>query len=211
MRILFIHGRAQGGKDAEELKQTWIATLQEGLAAAGESLPDDVAFDFPYYGDALDKFTAQADLPTPDDVVAKGPGQNREFESFMQSALDEIYQGSDLTESQINAEMTTELREKGPQNWGWVQAIARALDKHCTGASDWTIERFLKDVFLYVNRPAVTRGINEIVEAMIVDGEPTVVVAHSLGTVVGYQVILNNRPRLNVVRYITVGSPLGLR
>ncbi len=211
MRILFIHGRAQGGKDAAELKQTWIATLQEGLTAAGESLPDDVVFDFPYYGDALDEFTAQADLPTPADVIAKGPGQDREFERFMQNTLDEMYQGSTLTESQVNAEMTTEVREKGPQNWGWVQAIARALDKHFTGASDWTIERFLKDVFLYVNRPAVTRGINEIVEAMIVDDEPTVVVAHSLGTVVGYQVILNNRPRLNVVRYITVGSPLGLR
>lgn len=211
MRILLIHGRAQGGKDEAELKRTWLETLQQGLDAAGERLPDDVSFDFPYYGDALDEFTAQADLPTPDDVVAKGPGQNSEFERFMQSALDEMYQGSTLTEQQVEAEMTTTVREKGPQNWGWVQAIARALDKHVTGAADWTIDRFLKDVFLYVNQPVVTQGINEIVEDHIVDGEPTVVVGHSLGSVVGYRVIMDNRTRLNAVRYVTVGSPLGLR
>lgn len=212
MRLLMIHGRAQGGKDPGELKQTWIETLETGLAAAGEQLPAGVKFDFPFYGDALDAFTEQASLPTPDDVVAKGTGQNREFELFLQTALDEIYRGSSLTEAQVTAEMTTgETREKGPQNWGWVQAIARALDKNFNGVSDWTIEKFLKDVFLYVNTPVVTKGINDIVESMIVDDEPTVVIGHSLGTVVGYRVLLANQGRLNAVKYITLGSPLGIR
>ena len=212
MRILLIHGRAQGGLDKAQLKQTWIDTLERGLTAAGEQLPHGVAFDFPYYGDALDEFTARADLPTPGDVVAKGPGQNRDFERFMQSALDEMYHGSGLSEAEVEAQMTTgDVREKGPQNWGWVQAIGRTIDKRFGGAADWTINTFLKDVFLYVTRPAVQTGINRIVEDMIVDAEPTVVVAHSLGTVVGYRVIMNNRARLNVVKYITVGSPLGIR
>lgn len=212
MRLLMIHGRAQGGKDPDELKQTWIETLETGLAAAGETLPAGVRFDFPFYGDVLDAFSMQADLPTPDDVVAKGTGQNREFEQFLQSTLDELYRGSKLTEAQVTAEMTAgAAREKGPQNWGWVQAIARALDRHFTDASDWTIEKFLKDVFLYVNSPAVTKGINEIVESLIVDDEPTVVIAHSLGTVVGYRVLLANRDRLNAVKYVTLGSPLGIR
>lgn len=211
MRILFIHGRAQGGKDPVALAKLWNDTLKLGLEAATEALPDGVGVDFPYYGDALDEFTARADLPSPDEVVAKGPGQDAGFESFMQSALDEMYQNSSLTEDQVEAEMTTgQVQEKGPQNWGWVQAIARALDKHVTGAADWTIDRFLKDVYLYVNIPTVTRGINAIVVDMITD-EPTVVVGHSLGTVVGYKVIQENQGRLNACKYITLGSPLGIR
>ena len=74
MRILLIHGRAQGGKDADELKDLWIRTLEEGLDAAGVSLPDGVTFDFPYYGDALDELAAQAELPTPAEV----PGGSRQ-------------------------------------------------------------------------------------------------------------------------------------
>jgi hypothetical protein len=213
MRILFIHGRAQGGEDPVALRDTWIETLEKGLTAANTSLPGDVSIDFPYYGDALDDFTEQAALPTPEDVVAKGPGQDRKFEQFMQSALDEMYQQSELTETQVEAEMDeheTALREKGPQNWRWVQAIARAIDRRFTRGSSWTINQFLRDVYLYVNVRAVTKGIDEIVEKEITD-EPTIVVGHSLGSVVGYNVIRNNRDKLHVCKYVTIGCPLGIR
>lgn len=211
MRILLIHGRSQGGKDKDLLKRTWVETLDAGLQAAGAALPQDVAFDFPYYGDKLDELTAAADLPTPDEVVAKGPGQNRKFELFMQQALDEIYTDSDLTEAEVEAQMDPDgPREKGPQNWRWVQAIARAIDKRFTGQASWTIEKFLRDVYLYVNIPRVTKEVNAIVEELLTD-EPTVVVGHSLGTVVGYKVIADNLPRLHLCKYVTVGSPLGMR
>lgn len=39
--------------------------------------------------------------------------------------------------------------------------------------------------------------------------EPIVVLTHSLGTVIGYDV-LKDCPDLNVIRFITVGSPLGM-
>lgn len=211
MRILFIHGREQGGKNPDELKQTWIETLNKGLAAANATLPAGVAFDFPFYGDKLDEFTAAAALPSPADVIAKGPGQDRQFELFMQSALDEMYQSSRLTEAQIEAEMSdTDVREKGVQNWAWVQAIARAIDKHFTHQSEWTIQTFLQDVYLYTNLPTVTKGINAIVEKMLTN-QPTVVVGHSLGSVVGYKVITGNKARIHLSKYVTVGSPLGIR
>lgn len=212
MRILFIHGRAQGGKDSDELKRIWLQTLEAGLSAAGESLPPGVEFDFPYYGDKLDAFAAAADLPTPDDVIAKGTGKDPAFEAFMQSALTEIYEGADLPESEVEAEMgdDADVREKGPQNWRWVRAIARTVDRRFARGSSWTIERFLRDVYLYVNSPGVTRGINAVVEEKLTD-EPTVVVGHSLGSVVGYWVIQNNLPALHLCRYVTIGSPLGMR
>lgn len=210
MRIMLIHGRAQGGKDVDELKSIWVSTLKEGFQAAGKLFPGSVVVDFPFYGDKLDQFTAQANLPTPTEVAAKGPGEDREFEQFMQSVLGEMKERADISDAQIEAQMDDGApREKGIQNWGWVQAIARVLDRHLTEASDFTIETFMKDVYLYVTKPAVTQGINQIVEEKLTD-EPTVVVGHSLGSVVGYKVIAGSLSRLDLRGYITVGCPLGI-
>lgn len=210
MRILMIHGRAQGGKKPDELRAIWIKTLTKGFQNAGLAFPHDVEIDFPFYGDLLDQYTAQAKLPTPQEVVAKGPGQNRAFEQFMQSALEEMKSRARISDDEVSAEMgDNATQEKGVQNWGWVQAIARVIDRHLTGAADFTIEAFLKDVFLYVNKPAVTRGINKVISEKITD-EPTLVIGHSLGSVVGYKVILENLDRLKLVKYVTLGCPLGL-
>lgn len=210
MRILMIHGRAQGGKNPDELKAIWVRTLQKGFAAAGFPFPDNVKIDFPFYGDKLDEFTAQAKLPTPQDVAAKGPGQDLEFEQFMQSVLDEMKNRAAISDDEVMREMDDDnVQEKGVQNWGWVQAIVRVIDRHLTGAADFTIETFLKDVFLYVNKPAVIRGINKIVEEKLTN-EPTIVIGHSLGSVVGYKVITENLSKIKLIKYITVGCPLGL-
>lgn len=211
MRILFVHGRAQGGRDPDALRRTWVETLETGLAAAGKSLPAGTEIDFPFYGDKLDEFANAAQLPSAAEVAAKGPGQDREYEQFMQSVLTEMYERSELTEQDVVAAAGgADVTEKGPANWGWVQAIARAIDRLTPRATDFTINRFLRDVYLYVNKPAVTGAINAIVEEKLTD-QPTVVVGHSLGSVVAYRVILDNLATMHVCRYVTVGSPLGLR
>jgi hypothetical protein len=206
-----VHGRAQGGKNPAELEATWLKTLQEGFHKAGKHWPDSVQCDFPYYADALDRFAAAANLPTPHEILAKGTGQNPQFESFMQSALGEIRGNAALSDAQIEAELPAGApNEKGVQNWGWVQAIARSIDNHCSWGTDLTIERFLRDVYLYVTNREVARAINAIVEEKLTD-EPTLVIAHSLGTVVAYNVIVKNRQKIRPNKFITVGSPLGLR
>jgi hypothetical protein len=211
MRVLMIHGRSQGGKHADELKSIWLKTLEEGFRAAGvrTSLPSDV--DFPYYADTLDRLAAAAQLPTSADVVAKGTGQNRAYEQFMQSALDDIRRSAGIDDAEVASRLEPGLPQaKGVQNWPWVQAIVRAIDDRLAHVSDFTIERFLRDVFIYVTHREVARQVNEIVEASL-SAEPTIVVGHSLGTVVAYNVILKNRNKLRLKKFITVGSPLGIR
>jgi hypothetical protein len=210
MRILMIHGRSQGGQDEAKLKKTWIETLEKGFGSHGKSLPSSVKFDFPFYGDMLDEFTAKANLPTPADVVQKGPGGNPDFESFERSVLLEMKKEMRIGDDEVEAFMEpTGSQEKGPQNWGWVQAIVRVLDTHVTPVSGFTIETFMKDVFLYLTRPAVAKAINKTVENMLKD-EPTIVIGHSLGSVVAYNVLRKNKSRLKLRKFITVGSPLGI-
>ncbi len=63
-------------------------------------------------------------------------------------------------------------------------------------------------MFLYLNKDVVRRDVNRIVNSYLND-RPTIVVAHSLGTIVAYDV-LRTRPR-NVPLFMTLGSPLGIR
>ena len=211
MRILMVHGIAQGGRDENELKQIWIETLQEGFDMANKPWPKVVSVDFPYYGDMLDAFVAQANLPTPASVQAKGPGQNLDFEKFMQSALDQMKVAGRISDDQVRNQLPANgSQEKGIQNWGWVQAIARVIDNRLTPASNFTIELFLREVFLYIARRQVADAINAVV-AQRLTAEPTIVIGHSLGSVVAYNVLQAHRSQIDLRRFITVGSPLGLR
>jgi hypothetical protein len=206
-----IHGIAQGGKRPDDLKATWTATLKEGFDAASKPFPVNLAVDFPYYADTLDNFVAQMNLPTAAEVVAKGTGQNTQYEQFMQSALAEVKSNADISDAEVTARMDLGVpQEKGIQNWAWVQAIARAIDDRFTGAATFTIERFLRDVYLYVTNRAISQQINKIVEDKL-SAEPTLVIGHSLGSVVGYNVIVKNHTTRDFRKYITVGCPLGLR
>jgi hypothetical protein len=211
LRILFIHGRAQGGKDPAELRQTWINTLNKGVKAAGLRLPDDVQFDFPFYADTLDDFVARLDDPQPDTVVAKGPGETTPLDNFIAQALVGIADDAEIRDAEVHTLVEgPPVTEKGPQNWRWVRALARAVDRRFTPGAEWTIKRFLTDVHLYIDDARIRREINAIVAEALTD-EPTVVVGHSLGSLVGYRFLSELEDSDNILRFITVGSPLGVR
>ena len=71
-RILFVHGRAQQGRMATVLKSEWVAALSRGAQSLGRSLPDLIDVAFPYYGDTLDKFTRQFEIPLALDIRTRG-------------------------------------------------------------------------------------------------------------------------------------------
>jgi alpha-beta hydrolase superfamily lysophospholipase len=90
----------------------------------------------------------------------------------------------------------------------WVQAILRALDN--TPLGEASIDRFTRDVYVYLTNKAVRKAIDSIVSEKI-PGEPSVVVGHSLGSLVTYNVLSARGEKAAVHRYITVGSPLGVK
>jgi len=204
MNLVLIHGRDQQGKDKDVLKQLWIDTLNKGLAKKKLSLPADVNVIFPFYGDLLDELTRGLDKPK-DGITAKGP-ENGELIVFEAEMYTELAVNAAITDEQI-LQLSPEAKEKGVLNWEWIQAILKALDEN-TGMGDWSLRRFTKDVFAYLYFDGVRSQINKLILDEMKEG-PTVVVGHSLGSIVGYN-ILQECP-LKVHEYITIGSPLGLR
>ena len=89
------------------------------------------------------------------------------------------------------------------------------IGDHClvgpqASISGATIEKFLTDVYLYLDKPAVRKKIDGIVEAALTD-QPTVVVGHSLGSIVAYNVLVKHAPRMKLAGFLTIGSPLGIK
>jgi hypothetical protein len=207
-RLLLVHGRDQQGLNPDTLKAEWLDTLQLGTKVVGRTLPIAIDVAFPYYGDMLDNFTRQYDIPLTSDMHSRGPLDD-EFLMFQAEFAEEVRKRVGVTDSEVDAEYGNNPQPRGPLNWQWVQAILRAIDKH-GGMSQKTLELFTRDVFLYTTRAGVRDEIDRIVGGTLTE-QPTVIVGHSLGSVVAYSVLSTDRRSLRVPLFVTLGSPLSIR
>ena len=210
VRLVLVHGRSQQGRDPAELQSIWLDTLQRGAAKIGRTLPEGLDVAFPYYGDKLDELARQSEIPLTNDVQAKGSPVNDDFLKFQAAVAESIRSRAGITDAQVQQEFGTNTSEKGPQNWAWVQAIIRAIDRYGGGVSQSTIESFMRDVYLYTTRAGVRDEIDRIVGPAL-NETPCVVIGHSLGSVVAYNILRTDLRALKVQAYITVGSPLAIR
>jgi pimeloyl-ACP methyl ester carboxylesterase len=78
------------------------------------------------------------------------------------------------------------------------------------GVNTETIDAITRDVYVYLAYPQARRVIDTLAAAKIGTDE-CVVLAHSLGTVVAYNVLATRAAAPKCARFITVGSPLGIR
>ncbi|OUL96276.1 twin-arginine translocation signal domain-containing protein [Paraburkholderia hospita] len=134
-KLLLVHGRGQQGLNAETLKSEWLDALKRGEGPLGLSMPSGIDVAFPFYGDVLDNFTRQFDIPLTSDMRARGNSLDDEFLVFQSEFAESIRQRAGITDAQIDAEYGPDPAPRGPLNWRWVQAILRAIDKNGTGMS----------------------------------------------------------------------------
>lgn len=210
LKLVFVHGRSQQGRSSQELKTEWLGALEKGATALGQALPIDLDVAVPFYGDKLDAFAQAFGVPLTTDIHTRGSDTQDEFLEFQADLAEQVRTQAGVTNAEINTEYGDNPRERGPQNWEWVQAILRALDKHSSGAGGVALETFTRDVFLYTRRQGVRDEIDAIIGEALTE-QPTVIVAHSLGSVVAYNVLRSDRRNLHVPLFLTVGCPLGVR
>lgn len=211
-KLVFIHGRAQQKKDSLALKGEWIAAFREGLAKNRLQLPiPEQDIRFPYYGDRLDQLVAGASPADAAAVIMRGPKSQAERE-FLRDVLEEVRKKTGITEAEIDAEMPAEVVERGPQNWGWVQGILKVIDRKVPFGSGASVALLTKDVFEYLTKMGIRDEIESGVLKALQPDEPTVVVSHSLGTVVAYNILRREgvARHWDIPLFVTLGSPLGV-
>lgn len=210
-RLILVHGRAQQGKSERALIEEWMTPFREALGPRATCL-DDVEIRAPFYGDRLMELLAQLSEPEPGDIIVRGPAlynAEADYRAFLGTFLDEVRAREGISEEQIVGEAGVTVQERGPQNWPWVLAIIRTLDK-ISGIDGDMIERVLRDVWIYLERRSIRKEIDAIVAPSFDTELPVVCIAHSLGTIVAYN-ILRDRRHGAVAHLTTVGSPLGLK
>jgi hypothetical protein len=208
VRLLFVHGIAQGGRKRDDIKAEWLGALRKGLSKSNLELPANVTVDLPFYGDTLLDFVRGSDAPDSAGIVAKGGEIPDDYAAFRDRVTEEMRANSGISNAEVQAEMGPGVTERGVQNWKWVQAIVRIIDRRTPGISGWTIEEFLREVFVYTNRTSARNKINEIVSGELKD-DTAVVVGHSLGSVVVYNILRDRGAKVPLL--VTVGSPLAIR
>jgi hypothetical protein len=204
--LVFVHGRAQGGKDKDELRKEWIATWKKGL------IPDHVAgvgnFDIrlPFYGDRLDELVAES-AAFPVNVATRGDpdGVDQAFLTFRREIAEAAAAKTGVL---VELEEEQVYHDRGPLQWNWVQCILQKLES-VPGLSGNMIERFTRDVWVYLTDADVRDEINSIVAKALPTSGKAIVLGHSLGSVVAYD-ILRRSKGIEVPTFFTVGSPLGV-
>jgi hypothetical protein len=215
--LVLVHGRAQQQKDSAALKLQWIDAWRLGLEKSGLSVPiAETAIRFPYFGDTLDAL-AHGGAKVPD-VIIRGAESNEEerLMQFLAIILDEARMRQGISDDAVRAAAALHAGdlsiERGPLNWPWVRGIVAALDK-VPGLNGGGLALATADVWHYLHDAPTRNAIDNGVRQALPREAEAVVVGHSLGSVVAYQ-LLNNDGLFagwRVPLFATVGSPLGVR
>lgn len=211
--LVFVHGRSQQHKDAVALKQEWIDALTVGLSKSNVHLPVPKSqVRFPFYGDTLFDLSGGKPAEQAAQVIVRGDETDAAEKAFVLAVLEEIRTRSGITDEQLAEVAGQEVVDKGPGNWPWVRATLQALDRFVPQSSSPAIALFTHDVYVYLTNSGIRQIIEEGISAAITPGVETVVVAHSLGTVITYNLLRRegHTRGWNVPLLVTVGSPLAV-
>lgn len=211
--LVFVHGRAQEGKDGHALKREWISTFERGLAKSGLQLPiPESQIHFPYFGDTLHDLTKNLPEDQAARVTVMGAREDTSRQEFLAAVLQDVQQARGLSDSQVREAMASTHIVQGPLQWEWVQGILAAIDRYLPGASAASVALATNDVFHYLRDGRTAGVINKGVQSAMQAGVRQVVVSHSLGTLVAYNVLCNSASagQWNVPLFVTLGSPLAV-
>ncbi|MEU0671210.1 serine protease [Streptomyces lavendulocolor] len=208
--LVFLHGRSQQGKDTELLRRDWTAGLNHGLTRAGMPPVDPVDAWFPYYGNTLIEALGEREsvprplaettaLPVAEACAPVGPARGT-YEQLIAEAAANAHMPprGEAAEERFGASVVGALQRQ----LSWLAAK--------TDLDEWVIATTLRDVAAYLDDPEVRETVLDTVLASMPTSGEVVFVTHSLGTVVGMDVLTRLGPEVDVALLVTAGSPLGL-
>jgi hypothetical protein len=196
--VVGVHGIGQQNSDAERQRTVWYDSLRLGANAA--QLPQDAVPELavPFYGSLFREGSEYLG------AHATAPGREDE-EAFIAAAFEEATIGWSDEELTELVEAKTAL---GPPALvpPWLLRGPAVIDSRWGTGAARLFERFLRQVHAYLFRESAAKAIRELVLAEI-DEDTRVLVGHSLGSVVVYDLVRRGLAR-QVTTLVTLGSPL---
>jgi hypothetical protein len=208
MRVVLVHGINNQGSSEQAIIDGWLDALSHPLVPADMAKLRQAEIVAPYYGDVLYDATRHESAAGPEPVAQSAAEVAGDEAAFYREALEDMAPAAGVTEADIRAQAATnEAIEQGVPHDRRLLAVLRALERVSPFRGRYIL-KFLPQAFVYLNRATVSCDIEKIVGPAL-SGQPCVVVAHSLGTVVTYK-LLREEPAAASF-YVTLGSPLAVR
>jgi len=230
--LVLLHGRSQqlpralrGDQDrvrahVEAIRRGWLAGLTKGLALANRPPVAEQDVYLPFYGNRMAELVEQRiaqGRPAPDlELDTAGPAGMRDqlvLEAAAELGFDpaaELRYTDPALAEQVTAD---ELNWSAGLRLPVVRAALRFIARK-TGTADFVIEEYLSDVAYYLTDEGIRDSVLDIAQETFAAArkqhDRTVVIAHSLGTVVAYDLLATDDTPRPVTALITAGSPLGL-
>ncbi|MDD9731135.1 hypothetical protein PVW46_14565 [Mameliella sp. AT18] len=220
-RLIFVHGINNESYTREDITKLWGDALRKSIGSRADSWWDEVEVRTAYYATTLARETADWDemeaTGTRMSVGSPETDYADEDVAGLYLALQRAYGINDdrvAQELEPGDDRTAATRMAAGIHKKWLKAIARTLEKVIPSAADGLARKFLAQAATYLNKPGVFDQINEMVNDQVFEDldplDRTVVVGHSLGTIVSY-VLLRRMVRENTLPvFVTLGSPLGI-
>jgi endonuclease G, mitochondrial len=217
VQLVFVHGRSQQGRDPVLLRSSWTAGLAKGLVRAGLATIDAGDVWFPFYGDTLvdalplreSILSSATDLEVAEALAPSTPEARGLYESLLDEAATAAGMPAELRGEDVGvAPDVAEGRLVG----GVVSRLQRQLTwlANRSGLDDVVIARAFRDVAAYLDTPEIRTRVLDEVLTTVPDRGPVVLVCHSLGTVVGMDLLTRLPEDIEVRALVTAGSPLGM-
>jgi hypothetical protein len=216
MRLILVHGINNQENSPQEIKDQWLGAIRKGwekLGLAAKPMDDVITA---YYAQDLAEASNQGSQAIAMGDPAAAGGEADTAYQFLREY--QIAAGITDEEVQIVAArngVSVESVGLGPPHEGWVIALAVALEALLPSKGKYIAGIFLKQAAVYLDRRAVTQRIDGIVERQVFpqnDVRRSIILAHSLGTVITYRLLTGNPPpEFSAPLYITMGSPLGIK
>jgi hypothetical protein len=198
-RIVFIHGIGQQVEAPESLLREWGPKLRAGMRFAGvpgAEWPTDADMDVAFFGELFREDVKGVSAPP-----------------YVLADIDEGFE-ADMLRAWASQALAQDA-EAGVRKGAWAPRSVQELAKFLlslpffASLTDRMLVGALKQLRAYLNDPGVRAAVRSRLADLILP-DTRLVIAHSLGSIVAYEVLclagLRARPAL-----ITLGSPLGLR
>jgi hypothetical protein len=196
--IVAVHGIANQYNGEHQLCQDWLPALQDGLSRAGAAGIEAADLTCAFYGD-LFRPEGKAMVPFYDASDLDDAWERELLLAWWQEA------------AQLDSGVV------GPDSGGkgiGLSAVQWALDalsqsSFFAGLAEAALINDLKQVRRYLREPELRAAARQRVLAAL-GPDTSVVIGHSLGSVVAYEALCAARPQ-PARTFITIGSPLGIR
>ena len=179
------------GAKPVELQSIWLETLQRGATKINRALPERLEWRSRFTATSSTSGTAVRPAVT-NDIQAKGSYGQYRLSDFRRMSPKRCA-AAPASPMRKYRRVRYEPDEQGPQNWAWVQAIIRAIDRNAGGVSQSAIERSCATSTFIQRAPAFGRDRPIVGPAL--NETPCVVIGHSLGLGGGVQRAAHRPPR----------------